>query len=175
MITLAERYHPELTMVEPMEGVASTARPSVTDPARPPKVIPRPPAQDSAPKEFEGSGRREKKMPLSSCLGRNGTTTAGPAKPENPKRDEEPEWLKVDGLTDDQLAEWRREATKNGPMKRIALKIVERWEMKNTTAGGSPAKDPHRPSLESSCVDGKFYQKPATESSNADEIEHKTH
>jgi hypothetical protein len=123
--------------------------------------------------------------------------TPAPASPpsERPKEPDEPAWLNVSSLTSVDADRYREIlATPGHPMRKIALKVLERWERhlaaqfdpepfvlkEGTTAPGSPAKDPRGPStqvsppgaspgIENSINGGQSGQ------DKCDPTEHKTH
>lgn len=152
VLTLAERYLPELAMVEPPGGggVTGCATPGVTDCATPAKPVALPVAQPVTHQVFEDPEREKKE--LASIVESPGGDTPTPGQPEGEgETEEEPTWLRVDHAAD--LEFWRRILEEPGhAMRRLAVKIFERHERHeregNGLAPGSPTKDPRGPAIE---------------------------
>lgn len=123
VLTITERAKtPPLTVVGGGSATHCATPPgnSETGCATPPQSVAPPLAQSVAHQRFEESEEREKELAIDHEPPGKGSRSPGP---------EEPEFLKLDNLTDADLEHWREiEAQPGHPMRSIARKIRERWE-----------------------------------------------
>ncbi len=184
VITITERApRPELRIVEGERGGArSCATPPEGSCATPAQGVAPPLAQDPAPQSLRKPEEREKE-PAAIVGPRGGAPTPpGPA---------EPEWLNVGNLNSADVEHWREIRDQPGhPMRAIAHKVLERWQRLragrepdpgfslagDTTAPGSPAKNPPGPTDEgTSPSGGNGIKKEASSQDKFPATEHKTH